>query len=90
MVENIVRQTSKKTLYQWSFYLNIILFFIVAIFVYLVVKDAYAAGIAKRAGTDYSGELFALSRDVAILAISLAIIFIQLFRNLWTIMKRSL
>ena len=91
MVENIVRQTSKKTLYQWSFYLNIILFFIVAIFVYLVVKDAYAAGRAQASITgNSSDEFFALARDVAILAIALALIFIQLFRNLWTIMKRSL
>jgi len=90
MVDNIIRQTSKKTFYKWSFYLNIILFLIVAIFVYFVVRDAYSAGIASEAGEDYASELFALSRDVAILAIALALIFFQLFRNLWVIMKRSL
>ena len=91
MVGNVIRQTSKKTWYKWSFYINIFLFLLVAVFVYLVVKDAYAAGIAY--GSEYSdntGELFALTRDVAILGIVIALIFFQFFRNLMTIMKRSL
>ena len=71
-------------------YINIFLFLLVAVFVYLVVKDAYAAGIAFNSEYDASGELFALTRDVAILGVAIALIFFQFFRNLMTIMKRSL
>ncbi len=46
MVENIVRQTTKKTWYKWSLYINIILFFIVAIMLYFTIIDAYSAGYA--------------------------------------------
>ena len=84
------RKTSKKTWYKWSFYLNVILIFVVAIFLYLVVRDAWLAGIAFNSGGDYSSELFALTRDVAILGVALAIIFIQLIRNISTIIRRSL
>ena len=90
MVEDMFRKTSKKTWYKWSFYLNIVLFFVVAIFLYFVVKDAWLAGIAFNSGGDYSSELFALSRDVAILGVALAIIFVQLIRNISTIIRRSL
>jgi len=91
MVENMIRQTSKKTWYKWSFYFNIFLFLLVGVFVYLVVKDAYAAGIAYGGETsDNTGELFALARDVAVLGIAIALIFFQFFRNLMLIMKRSL
>ena len=95
MVDNIIRQTSKKTWYTWSMYINILLFLLVAVFVYLVVSDAYSAGIASvgdEFGTspDFAGKMFALSRDAAILGVILALIFFQFFRNLMTIMKRSL
>jgi len=91
MVENVIRQTSKKTWYKWSFYFNIILFLLAAVFVYLVVKDAYAAGIAYGLeDTDSTGELFALARDVAILGVIMALIFFQFVRNLMVIMRRSL
>jgi len=96
MVENLIRQTSKKTWYKWSLYINIILFFIVAIFIYMVVNDAYNAGIeygqtfCEDGAGDSSGWLFALARDVAILAVAIALIFFQFFRNLMLIMKRSL
>ena len=92
MVDNIVRQTSKKTWYKWSVYINIILFFIVAIMLYLVINDAYQAGVVG--GNDPLGtntdEMFALARDIAILGVVVALIFFQFFKNLFTIMKRSL
>ena len=90
MVDNIIRQTSKKTWYTWSMYINIFLFLLVAVFVYLVVKDAYTAGIAFNSGSGASGELFALARDVAVLGVILALLFFQFIRNLFTIMRRSL
>ncbi len=90
MVEDMFRKTSKKTWYKWSFYLNIILFFVVAVFLYLVVYDAYNAGKFYLNEPDYSFYLFALARDVAILGVALSILFIQLIRNISTIIRRSL
>ena len=90
MVDNLVRQTSKKTWYKWSFYINIILFFIAAIMISLVAKDAWDAGVSYGLGYEYSGNLFALARDAAILAVVIAAIFFQLIKNIWVIMKRSL
>jgi len=84
MVDNIVRQTSKKTWYKWSFYINIILFFIVALFVYLLVIDSIQFG---REGEDL---WIRVTRDIAFLSVALALIFFQFFRNLLTIMRRSL
>ena len=89
MVEEFLRKTSKKTWYKWSFYLNIVLFFIVAIWIYFVVNDAWNAG-KFYASSEYSTWMFALTRDVAILAAALVIIFVQLIRNTSTIIRRSL
>jgi hypothetical protein len=84
MVENMIRQTSKKTWYKWSFYINIILFFIIALFIYLLIKDSYQYGKDE-------GDLWLnITRDVAFIAIALAIIFFQFFKNLMVIMRRSL
>ena len=80
----MVRQTTKKTWYKWSFYINIILFFIIALFVYLLIKDSYQYG-------KDGGDLWLnITRDVAFIAIALAIIFFQFFKNLMLIMRRSL
>ncbi len=84
MVENIIRQTSKKTWYKWSFYLNVVLMFVVGVFIYLLVKDSIDYG--RNGGDTW---LF-ITRDVAFLGIALTIIFIQLIRNLSLIMRRSL
>jgi len=90
MVEEFLRKTSKKTWYKWSFYINIILIFIVAIMIYFVVKDAWGAGMAKYSGIAYEDYMFALARDVSILAVALALIFVQLIRNISIIIRRSL
>ena len=90
MVDNYIRQTSKKTWYKWSLYINLVLFFIAAVMISLVVRDAWLAGIAKGNGEEFSDQMFALARDVAILGVVLALIFFQQVKNLWTIMKRTL
>lgn len=90
MVENMVRQTTKKTWYKWSFYINIILFFIVALFVYLLIKDSYQYGYDVGVGNDTGDFWLNITRDVAFIAIALAIIFFQFFKNLMLIMRRSL
>jgi hypothetical protein len=89
MVENIVRQTTKKTWYKWSLYVNIILFFVVAVMLYFVIWDSYNAGRAAQSGTGTT-QMFYLLRDIVILAVAIALLFFQFFKNLFTIMKRSL
>jgi len=84
MVENIVRQTSKKTWYRWSVYINVVLFFIVALMMYLLVKHSIDYGLK-------GGELWRwITLDIGIIAIAVSLIFFQFFRNLFTIIKRSL
>lgn len=84
MVDDMIRQVSKKTWYKWSVYINIILFLIIIIFLYLLVRDTL----------DYNrdgGETWLyITRDIAFIVAALALVFIQLFRNLFTIMRRSL
>ena len=84
MVEDMIRQMSKKSWYKWSLYLNIILFFIVALFTYLLIRDSILVG---RVGGD---NWLYVARDIAFIAVALALIFFQFFRNLFTIMRRSL
>jgi len=89
MVENIVRQTDKKTWYKWAFYLNIILILIVGVFIYLLIIDSIAYGEAN--ALDEGGKTWLLiTRDVAFIGIALTIIFIQYIRNLSLIIRRSL
>lgn len=84
MVDSIIRQTTKKTWYKLSVYVNIILFFIVALFLYLLVMDFINY-------IETGGELWIrIARDIAFVAIALALIFFQFFRNLYIIMRRSL
>jgi len=83
MVENIIKQTSKKTFYKWSFYLNIILFFIVVLFIALVARDYLTYVNAK-------DSMIKLTQNLIVILVALTLIFYQFFRNLFTIMKRSL
>jgi len=81
MAENIIRQTGKKTWLRLSVYINLILFFIVALGVTLMYIDfATLYGDAK---------WVSVTRDIAIIAVALALIFYQFFRNLFIIIKRS-
>ena len=84
MADDLFRQMSKKTWYKWSLYINIILFFIVALFLYLLVRDFMTYKLE-------GGELWLnVTRDIAFISISLALIFVQFIRNLFIIMRRSL
>jgi hypothetical protein len=84
MADNMIHQLSKKTWYRWSFYINIILFFIIGLFIYLLIRDSYLLGLNPN-----SDMWFAVARDVAFLAVAFALIFFQFFRNLLVIMRRS-
>jgi hypothetical protein len=84
MTESIV-SIGKKTWYKWSLYINVVLFFIIALFISLLVIDClnYSA-----AGDSY-GWLNIL-RDLVFLSIALTLVFFQFFRNLLIISRRSL
>jgi len=91
MDDRTLNQISKKTWYRWSFYINIVLFFIIAIFFYLLIVDSYNAGrVASLGGEVLSQAWLMIARDVAFLSIALALVFFQFFRNLLTIIRRSL
>ncbi|MDH7516870.1 MAG: hypothetical protein QHH19_00760 [Candidatus Thermoplasmatota archaeon] len=84
MAESIV-PIGKKTWYKWSFYINVILFFIIALFIYLLVIDCLSYSAM---GGAY--DWLYIARDLAFLSIALALVFFQFFRNLLIIWRRSL
>jgi hypothetical protein len=86
VVENIAQKISKKTWYKWSFYINIVLFFIIGLLIYMLVIDC----LSYRTTDPLSFNWLYITRDLAFLAIALALIFFQFFRNLLIIMRRSL
>lgn len=91
MIDEPFKQMSRKTWYRWSFYINIALFFIIAVSVYLLIIDSYYAGKIAHVGGDLlSQQWFFIARDLAFLSISLALVFFQFYRNLLTIIRRSL
>lgn len=82
-----IHQIDKKTWSKWSFYINIIIFILVAVFFYLLIVDSYEAG--RLSGELASQAWLQVSRDVAVLAIALTWIFFQLFKNQLLIMRRN-
>ena len=92
MVDQSIRQISKKTWYRWSFYVNIILFFIIALSITLLISDSFRAGELNISGTktELSQQWLYIGRDVAFLSISFALVFFQFFKNLLVIIRRSL
>ena len=84
MADDLFRQVSKKTWYKWSIYINVVIFFIIGLFLYFLVKDSLL--YAREEGDTW---LF-ITRDIAVLAIALALVFFQLFRNIFIIMRRTL
>ena len=84
MAESIVPM-GKKTRYKLSFYINIVLFFIIALCIYLLVVDCLGYSCV---GGSY--DWLYIARDLAFLSISLALVFFQFFRNLLLIWRRSL
>ena len=84
MADDLFRQVGRKTWYKWSIYINVILFFIIGLFLYFLVKDTllYAR--------DEGDTWLYITRDIAAIAIALALIFFQLIRNIFIIMRRSL
>ena len=84
MADDLFRQVGRKTWYKWSIYINVILFFIIGLFLYFLVKDSLL--YAREEGDTW----LYITRDIAIIAIALALVFVQLIRNIFIIMRRSL
>ena len=93
MAENIAKTVSKKTLYKWSIYVNIILFFIVFVALSFLIVHAYNAGMIAESGAsahNVSQVWIYIAIDLGFLIAALAFIFFQFFRNIFIIMRRSL
>jgi uncharacterized Tic20 family protein len=88
MSENPVLPVDKKTWNKWSFYINIVIFIIIAVFIYFLFRDAYEAGTVQgtSAAVDY---LIWVMRDVAFLAVGLVILFVQMFNYYRQLSRRS-
>ncbi|KYK34284.1 MAG: hypothetical protein AYK22_08975 [Thermoplasmatales archaeon SG8-52-3] len=84
MADELFRQVGRKTWYKWSIYVNVILFFIIGLFLYLLVVDTL--NYVRVEGDTW----LYITRDIAAIAIALALIFFQLIRNIFIIMRRSL
>ena len=91
MSENTVLPVDKKTWNKWSFYINVVLFIVIAVFIYLVILDAYNAGSVSTANDTslLSNAWFVIVRDVAFLAAALVILFVQMFNYYRQLSRRS-
>ena len=81
MVEKLLRQTSRKTWYRWSVYIYVLMFALVAIMIFFLTYHSMHYNVAN---------WHYIVIDAVILTFALAVIMIQFFRNLFTIIKRSL
>ena len=89
MSENPVLMVDKKTWNKWSFYINVILFIIIAVFIYLLFLDALNAGKVYGDNYELTNAWIAVVRDVAFLAVGLVILFVQMFNYYRQLSRRS-
>jgi SNF family Na+-dependent transporter len=91
MSENPVMSVDKKTWNKWSFYINIILFIVVALFIYLVIIDSFNAGkvFSENDASLLTNAWFVIVRDVAFLSAGLVILFVQMFNYYRQLSRRS-
>jgi len=91
MVDRLNLQIDKKMWNRVSFYINVVIFLIVAVFLYLLIIDSFSAGRLSNA-TDtlvLSNAWIAVARDVAFVAVGFVIIFVQLFLSYRKLSQRS-
>jgi hypothetical protein len=91
MSENPILPVDKKTWNKWSFYLNVLIFIIIAVFIYLLILDAFHAGrvYVQNDPTLLTNAWIAVVRDVAFLAVGLVILFVQMFNYYRQLSRRS-
>ena len=94
MPDSMLQNLTRQKWYRWSIYINVILFFIIALFVVLLVIDSYNAGMTAQMSTASTHEatqaMLLVARDIGFLAVALAFVFFQFFRNLMMIIRRTL
>lgn len=91
MAESGMHQVDRNTWNKWSFYINIIVFIIIAIFISLLIIDSYGVGklVYENKGGDMISQAWLnIARDVAFLAIGLTYVFFQLFKYQRLISRR--
>ena len=89
MSENPILPLDKKTWNKWSFYINVIIFIIIAIFIYLLIIDSIEVGSSLNDTSRLSNAWFMVVRDIAFLAAGLVVIFFQLFSYYKQLSRRS-
>jgi uncharacterized membrane protein YiaA len=91
MSENPILPVDKKTWNKWSFYINVVIFIIIAVFIYLLFQDALSAGRVYDKLDTYAltNAMIAVMRDVAFLAVGLVILFVQMFNYYRQLSRRS-
>ena len=82
----------KKTWNRWLFYINVVIFIIIAIAIYFLIIDSYSAGQVSVQNNSnlLSNAWIMVLRDSAFIIVGLVIIFFQLYsyyrqlsRRLW-------
>ena len=90
MSENPVLPIDKKTWNKWSFYINVVIFIIIAVVIWLLILDAFSAGtVYGQNATELTNAWIAVVRDVAFLAVGLVILFVQMFNYYRQLSRRS-
>ncbi len=89
MSENPILPVDKKTWNKWSFYINVVIFFIIAVCIWLLIRDAYHAGTVFGVASELTDAWVAVVRDVAFLAVGLVILFVQMFNYYRQLSRRS-
>lgn len=66
---------------RWSFYVDLIIYIIIALFFYLVIRDSYVAGTLQNSGgATLTDAWLAVLRDVAFITFGLAWTFFRLYK----------
>jgi hypothetical protein len=92
MIDSKPQQIDKQAWNKVSFYIDIIVFIVIAIAIYFVIQNSYEAG--KIAGVQFGGDQlssawFNVARDIAFLAFGLAWIFFRLYTYRGQIARRN-
>jgi len=87
MTETRKQQIDKEIWDKWSFYIDIIVFAIIGICIYLLIKHSYYAGLYRGSGLE-SQEWLTIAGVVGFFAICLTWIFIRLYMYRGQIEKR--
>jgi hypothetical protein len=81
MTETKKHQIDKKSWSKWSFYVDIIVFLIIALCIYILIRLSYEAGTLQAVGgVALTNKWLFIVADVAFLAVGLAWVFFELYR----------